>query len=125
MDIIRARSTPISSERPAATGARATIVPTDVPTDIEMKQAATNIPAGRKRPGTRCKVKATVASTAPTAFADAANMPASTNIHTIYIMLESAAPAENIPTRSLKGFPGTTKMEYTAATTNDTQMGMP
>ena len=54
---------------PTATGVRATIVPTDVPMEREMKQAAMNMPASKRVSGSTDKAKLTVASTAPTALA--------------------------------------------------------
>ena len=48
-----------------AMGVRATIVPTDVPMESDVKQAAMKIPAGRNCSGTTRSVSATVASTAP------------------------------------------------------------
>ena len=100
------------------------MVPTDVPMDIEMKHAATNIPAGRKSPGTKRSVSATVASTAPIALADAAKMPASTNIHTMYIMFTLAAPSEKSAMRSCSVLRGVMAIAYTAAATNATPIGM-
>ena len=85
---------PVCVAMDEAMGVRATIVPTDVPTDIDVKQAAMNIPAGRKASGTIFSVSATVASTAPIAFVEAANAPARTNIHIISIMFTSVAPRE-------------------------------
>ena len=84
------------------TGVSATIVPTDVPIAIETKHAATKIPAGRYALGTNRSVMATVASTAPIAFADEAKMPAKQKIQTIYIISGLAAPCEKSPMRSWK-----------------------
>ena len=91
---IHATSHPICCARAEAMGVSATIVPTDVPTDNEVKQAARNIPAGRNLAGTTLIVRATVASTAPICLVEAAKAPASTNIHIINIMLGSVAPLE-------------------------------
>ncbi len=105
MPTSHAVSQPVCAASEVTTGTSATIVPTDVPTDIDTKHAATNIPAGMKCDGTISSVSATVASTAPIALAEAANAPASTNIQTIYIMRESAAPAEKRAMRSLRVAP--------------------
>ena len=48
MAVIKGISIPVLSAMPATTGTNATIVPTDVPTDNEMKQAAKKIPANNK-----------------------------------------------------------------------------
>ena len=48
MAVINAIFIPVLSAMPATTGTNATIVPTDVPTDNEMKQAAKKIPANNK-----------------------------------------------------------------------------
>ena len=61
---------------PTATGVRATIVPTEVPMESEIKQAAIKIPASRRLSGSMDKARLTVASTAPPAFAGWANAPA-------------------------------------------------
>ena len=58
-------SHPICSARPVTTGVSATIVPTEVPIDIEIKQAAMKMPAGRNASGINRSVSCTVASTAP------------------------------------------------------------
>lgn len=47
---IRASGIPVLSAIPTATGAKATIVPTDVPTEMDMKQAAKKIPAANRLP---------------------------------------------------------------------------
>ena len=73
---IRASGIPVLSAIPTATGAKATIVPTDVPTEMEMKQAARNIPAANKLPGRMDMARFTVASTAPIALAVWAKAPA-------------------------------------------------
>ena len=52
---------------PAATGTSATMVPTDVPIEREIKHAARKMPANSKLSGSRRKVRFTVASIAPMA----------------------------------------------------------
>jgi hypothetical protein len=91
---------PICEESAVTTGVRATIVPTDVPIAIDIKQAAINIPAGRNSLGTARSVSATVASTAPIAFAEDANAPARIKIHTISSIFLCPAPLENSVIRS-------------------------
>ena len=66
---INASGIPAFSAIPTATGAKATMVPTEVPTEIEIKQAAMKIPAASKLPGRRDIVRLTVASTAPISLA--------------------------------------------------------
>ena len=56
------RAISVFSASPTATGVRATIVPTLVPMDREMKQAAINIPASSRLSGRICRVRLTVAS---------------------------------------------------------------
>ena len=48
---------PVFSARPVATGVRATIVPTLVPIEREMKQEAIKMPANNKLSGRMCKVR--------------------------------------------------------------------
>ena len=64
----------------AARGARATTVPTEVPTDSDMKHAARNMPGNSSCGGNTRSVSATVASTAPISLAIEAKAPASTKI---------------------------------------------
>ena len=63
---------------PAAIGTRATTVPTLVPIDTEIEQAARKSPGRIMLAGRMLSARLTVASTAPIALADAANEPAST-----------------------------------------------
>ena len=53
------RAISVFSASPTATGVRATIVPTLVPMDREMKQAAINIPASSRLSGRICRVRLT------------------------------------------------------------------
>lgn len=93
----------VCSASPAATGPRATIVPTEVPTESDTKQAARKSPAGSSEPGSRWSVRFTVASTAPMLRADSAKAPARMKIQIMSRMLPFAAPAEKCSMRSAKG----------------------
>ena len=77
---------------PAAIGTSATTVPTLVPMETEMKQAARKSPGRIMLAGRTLSAKLTVASTDPIAFADAANAPTSTYIHNMSIRLLAPAP---------------------------------
>ncbi len=81
---------------PDAMGTKATIVPTLVPMDMEMKQAARNSPAKINLPGSMDIARLTVASIAPISFAVAANAPAIAKIQIISKTLLFPAPAENV-----------------------------
>ena len=96
----KASEKPASCAIPVAMGTSATIVPTLVPTDIEMKQAVKKSPAKSIEPGMTRKVKFTVASMAPISLAVCAKAPARMNIHTISRTLELPAPSEKISIRS-------------------------
>ena len=103
--VINAGLLPVSAARAPATGTRAAIVPTLVPMDIEMKQAAMNIPANRRLGGRTLRVRSTVASMAPISLAVSANAPARTNIHIISSTLWFPAPEEKTEIFSSKFFP--------------------
>ena len=98
---IRASGIPVLSAIPTATGAKATIVPTDVPTEMDMKQAARKIPAANRLPGRMDIARFTVASTAPIALAVWAKAPARMKINTISMILLLAAPRQNCSIRLL------------------------
>ena len=98
---IRASGIPVLSAIPTATGAKATIVPTDVPTEMDMKQAAKKIPAANRLPGRMDIARFTVASTAPIALAVCAKAPARMKINTISMILLLAAPRQNCSIRLL------------------------
>ena len=98
---IRASGIPVLSAIPTATGAKATIVPTDVPTEMDMKQAARKIPAANRLPGRMDIARFTVASTAPIALAVCAKAPARMKINTISMILLLAAPRQNCSIRLL------------------------
>ena len=95
----------ISSAIPAAMGTRATIVPTLVPMDMEMKHEARKSPAYRNFPGSIFMAMFTVASMAPISFAVEANAPAITNIHIISSTFLLPAPSENVAILSSRVLP--------------------
>lgn len=108
---IKGISTPIFSAIPTATGIRATIVPTDVPIDRDMKHAAMNIPANNRLLGSICSVRFTVASMAPMLLADWANAPAKIKIQIINIIFPFEAPAEKCTIRSFNVLPRDIRIE--------------
>ena len=95
----------ISFAIPAAIGTSATIVPTLVPIDMEMKQEAMKSPAYRSLPGRSRIARFTVASIAPISFAVLANAPAITNIHIIRRTFLLPAPCEKMETFSSNELP--------------------
>ena len=102
MAAMKASEKPASWAIPVAIGTRATIVPTLVPTDIDMKQAVKKSPAKSIEPGITRRVRFTVASIAPISFAVCANAPARMNIQTISKIRGLPAPSENMSSLSLK-----------------------
>ena len=91
------------------------MVPTEVPTEIEIKQAARKIPAASRLPGRIDIARFTVASTAPIALAVWAKAPANIKIRTISIILLLAAPRQNCSIR-LDSFP---PLDMAMATTDE------
>ena len=83
---------PVVSPNAAAIGTNATIVPTLVPIERDIKQAARKSPAKSMLLGNILSVKLTVASIHPICFAELANAPANTNIHNINIIFSVLAP---------------------------------
>ena len=81
------------------------MVPTEVPMDKEMKQAATKRPANSICGGRHTSVRLTVASMLPITFAELAKAPARTKIQIISIIWPVAAPLLNVSMRSFKGRP--------------------
>ena len=77
---------------PAAIGVSATMVPTLVPTLIDMKHAAKKSPASSMSPGSMVSVRLTMASIAPIIFAVWAKAPASMKIQIISIICPVPAP---------------------------------
>ena len=76
--VMSARLNAVEWEMPAAIGTKATTVPTLVPMDTEMKQAARNNPGNSRLAGSSCSARLTVASMAPICLAEEAKAPAST-----------------------------------------------
>ena len=107
MATVMAGSAPVDAAMPAAMGARATMVPTEVPIDRDMKQAPTKRPAGTMRPGRKWSTRPTVASMHPMLLAEAAKAPARMNIQIMSRIPGSAAPRENRSRRALASMPGT------------------
>ena len=98
--VIIGREMSACEDIPEAIGTRATMVPTLVPMDMEMKHAARNKPARMSFPGRILSVRFTVASTLPIALAEAAKAPAMMKIQIISRTFLSLAPDENTPIRS-------------------------
>ena len=121
---ISASGIPVLSAMPTATGARATIVPTEVPTEMEMKQAAMKIPAARRLPGKRDMARFTVASTAPISLAVWAKAPAKMKMSTMSMMLLFAAPRQNCSTRAWSIPPFEPAIATTDERTNATVIGI-
>ena len=90
--VSRAAGEPVDCASPAAMGTSATIVPTLVPMDSEMKQVARKSPGRSILSGNSDSIKSTVASTEPMALADWAKAPASMKIHSMSMMLLLLAP---------------------------------
>lgn len=105
-------SAPIVCAIVAAIGTRATIVPTLVPIEREIKQAAINNPGNNMLEGRKRRAQLTVASTLPISFAEAAKAPASTYIHNMSIRLSELAPRLNKLIRLAKGKPPHVAMAY-------------
>ena len=84
--VIRATSVPVCWATPTAIGVSATIVPTLVPIEMEMKQAAMKSPANNICEGRRCSVRLTVASILPITFAELAKAPAKRKIQIMSII---------------------------------------
>ena len=66
---IKGSATPTLSASPIATGVNATMVPTLVPIESEIKHAAKKIPANNKLLGRICNVRFTVSLMAPISLA--------------------------------------------------------
>ena len=87
---------PVCSPIAKPIGARATIVPTEVPIAKDIKHAIMNKPITNKFCGKMDSAKFTVASIAPIPFAVSENAPASKKIITINITFEFPAPVVKI-----------------------------
>ena len=86
------REKPVDWLTPAAMGARAAMVPTEVPMDSEMKQAIRNMPHTASLAGMKDRNRYTVESAPPAALIVPEKMPASRKIRHIVMMLSSASP---------------------------------
>jgi len=95
MATMKGISIPVLCANPVATGVRATIVPTLVPIESEMKQEAIKIPAKSRLSGSICRVRFTVALMAPICLALWAKAPARIKIQTMSMMFLFEAPTEN------------------------------
>ena len=78
------------------------MVPTEVPMESEMKQAARKMPASSRWSGRRRSVRFTVASMAPISLALWANAPARMKIQIISMIFLLAAPMEYCSMRSFR-----------------------
>ena len=87
--------TPERSAMPTAMGVSAAIVPQLVPMLREMKHEAMKMPGRMNCSGKYLSAKYTVASTAPMALADDANVPASMKIESMRIIVGFPAPLAN------------------------------
>ena len=103
--VIMGTLTPVEWATPAAMGTRATMVPTLVPMESEMKQAARKRPASSMLPGKTLNVRFTVASMLPMVLAELANAPANTNIQSMSIMFCVPAPREKASMRFVRVYP--------------------
>ncbi len=107
-----------------AMGASAAMVPTDVPIEIEMKQAMRNRPGSTMPVGSIDKAKLTVLSTPPADLTAPVNAPASTNTRHMIMTFDSPmlrATLSSFSSNERLGF----WMKATAnAQTNATMAGM-
>ena len=109
---------------PDAIGTRATIVPTLVPIDIDMKHAARKSPAKMNFPGRIDIARFTVASMAPICFAVAAKAPAMAKIQIIRSTLLLPAPAEKVEIFSSRVLPLLIAIAYIVAIRNADDTGI-
>lgn len=120
---MKARFMSVFSAMPTTTGTNATIVPTEVPIEMDIKQAAKKTPANKRLSGNKWSVILTVASMAPMSFALWAKAPARIKIHIINMMFLLAAPMEYCNIRSFRLSPLVMQMAYTEEIMNATVMG--
>ena len=106
-----------------AIGTRATMVPTEVPMQIDTMHEARKSPANKAESGKHIIVRSTVADTAPIALADEAKAPASTNIHTISSKSGLPAPCEKQRTRSSILYPRNVNKDAIDVSKNTIVMG--
>ena len=122
--VINGRLIPVFWAMPTAMGMRATMVPTLVPMERDMRQAARKMPGSNKVLGSELSVKPTMASMLPICLAELAKAPAKTNIHSISIMLLVLAPLLNTLMRSTRGLPVDVAMAYILEIMKATVMGI-
>ena len=103
--VIIATSVFVSPATPAAMGTKAAMVPTLVPMEREMKQAARNNPAKIICGGRSERVRLTVASMLPIILAEWAKAPARMKIQIINIICSVAAPLLKMLIRCISGSP--------------------
>ena len=87
---------PVFSLIPAAIGASAVMVPTEVPIEMEIKQPMTKSPATAMPPGRIDRPRLTVLSTPPEARTAPEKAPAARKIRHMVRMFSSPAPLEAI-----------------------------
>ena len=121
---ISGRLTSVLWAMPTAMGMSATMVPTLVPIESEIRQAARKMPGSKRLLGRALSVKFTIASMLPISLAELAKAPAKTNIHNISIMLLVLAPLLNTFIRSAKGLPLEVAMAYMLEIMKATVMGI-
>ena len=85
----RAMAKPVFSLMPTAMGAKAEMVPTLVPMEVEMKQPMTNSPTTARPPGRRVSPRLTVESTPPAAVAAPVKAPARRKMRHMVMILSS------------------------------------
>ena len=100
------------------------MVPTLVPMDSDIRQAARKMPGSNRLPGKAFSVKPTIASMLPISLAEQANAPAKTKIHSISIMLLVLAPLLKMLMRSAKGLPLDVAIAYMLDIMKATVMGI-
>ena len=91
-----ARGKPAVCAIPAPIGANAAIVPTEVPIDVDIKQAMMKRPTTANFPGSMDKNRLTVLLTPPAAETIPENAPATRNIRHIITMFSSDRPLAHI-----------------------------
>jgi|GEM_PF-6269956 len=109
---------------PTAMGARATIVPTEVPRDVEMKQATTKSPATMTCGGMYDSAKPMVDDMPPMALLTSPNAPASRKMRIMTSRFSSPAPLANRRSFVARDCFGNCKNATNSASTNTTSTGM-
>ena len=107
-----------------AMGASAAMVPTDVPIEIEMKQATRNRPGSTIPVGNMESAKFTVLSTPPADFTAPVNAPASTNTRHMIMTFDSPMLAAALSSFSTNGRRGFCINATASAQRNATMAGM-